>query len=179
MGNRPANSENSYTVTVELTEGDNSIPVVVTAQDGVTAKTYTLNVTRQASVTHVEIGTAEEDLMRFAREVNDGIYDGNTDVAVELTGNIDLSGQTWTPIGVSEDHFFSGTFDGKEHTISGLQIELPEYGVDDSVGLFGYTTGTIQNLDAERVCEWNEYRCGRRSGPHRRYGRRGLRHQEL
>lgn len=145
VGNRPANSENSYTVTVELTEGDNSIPVVVTAQDGVTAKTYTLNVTRQASVTHVEIGTAE-DLMRFAREVNDGIYDGNTDVAVELTGNIDLSGQTWTPIGVSEDHFFSGTFDGKEHTISGLQIELPEYGVDDSVGLFGYTTGTIQNL---------------------------------
>ena len=145
VGNRPANSENSYTVTVELTEGDNSIPVVVTAQDGVTAKTYTLNVTRQASVTHVEIGTAE-DLMRFARKVNDGIYDGNTDVAVELTGNIDLSGQTWTPIGVSEDHFFSGTFDGKEHTISGLQIELPEYGVDDSVGLFGYTTGTIQNL---------------------------------
>lgn len=141
VDNKSANSENSYTVTVELTEGDNSIPVVVTAEDGHTTKTYTLQVTRKIPVTHVEIGTADE-LMQFAWEVNSGIYDGNTDVVVELTGNIDMAGQDWTPIGADKDHFFSGTFDGKNHTISNLTLS-PTGNYD---GLFGYTTGAIQNL---------------------------------
>ena len=61
---------------------------------------------------------------------------------MELTGNIDMAGQDWTPIGADKDHFFSGTFDGKNHTISNLTLS-PTGNYD---GLFGYTTGAIQNL---------------------------------
>ena len=50
---------------------------------------------------------------------------------------------TWTPIG-TKDLAYIGTFDGNDHTISGLYFN------DDNisyVGLFGYnSTGTIKNV---------------------------------
>lgn len=65
-----------------------------------------------------------------------------TDLAgeYELTADITLT-EEWTPIG-DNDAPFTGIFDGKGHTISGLTCtENGNY-----VGLFGVVTGTVKNL---------------------------------
>ncbi len=48
----------------------------------------------------------------------------------------------WTPIGDDYIHKYAGTFDGNNHTISGLYLDKNiEY-----AGLFGYNSGTIKNV---------------------------------
>ena len=66
----------------------------------------------------------------------------------ELTADIDLTGE-WMPIGTS-DAPFTGTFDGKGHTIKGLTYTTN----GNWVGLFGASTGTIKNV---RIVEANIY----------------------
>ena len=93
-------------------------------------------------------GTAEspyliddvEDLKLLAQKVNGGVtYEGKH---FQLTANIDLKNEPWTPIG-TENNFFQGTFDGGGHQITNLKIGKREYG-----GLFGNVWGaTIQNCN--------------------------------
>ncbi|WP_447044946.1 two-partner secretion domain-containing protein [Vreelandella sp. H-I2] len=53
------------------------------------------------------------------------------------------NGAGWTPIG-NHANQFTGTFDGNNHSLSGLAINRPD---TDYVGLFGYTqVATIKNL---------------------------------
>ena len=66
-----------------------------------------------------------EDLANFRDKVNAGAtYAGMT---VKLEADIDISGRAWTPIGAAfrdnlsvDSKVFQGTFDGGNHTISGL-----------------------------------------------------------
>lgn len=142
-----ANADNSYTVDVALDLGENTIPIVVTAPDGTTQKTYTVTVTRNEAIPqHITISTADE-LMDFADKVNNGPYQGKDteDMLVELIADIDMSGYTWTPIDFSEDLLFFGTFDGNDYTISNLSItNAPEN--ESYLGLFGATTATIRDV---------------------------------
>ena len=79
------------------------------------------------------------DLAKLATDVNSGTnYSGKYFV---LTDNIVLTG-TWTPIGLNNRHF-SGTFDGKGYTVSGISITGAN---NDYAGLFGYSDGTIKNV---------------------------------
>lgn len=91
-----------------------------------------------------QISTAGE-LFWFASLVN-GTLEGveqNTAACAVLTADIDLSGQTWTPIGTSTSNYFKGTFDGGGHTISNLTINTDA----SYVGLFGATSGaTLKNV---------------------------------
>ncbi len=103
---------------------------------------YTMPVENQQTL---YIATAEE-LAAFAADVNEGHnYSGRT---VVLTDDITLSGE-WTPIGIYDTQSsarrpFNGTFDGGNHTISGLTITQA---TTNYQGLFGYTVGaTIKNL---------------------------------
>ena len=69
---------------------------------------------------------------------------------VTLNTNIDLNGHEWTPIGTNE-HPFSGIFDGGNHTVSNLSINAPYM---DYVGLFGITKSTeavVENLTLTNV----------------------------
>ena len=52
----------------------------------------------------------------------------------------------WTPIGTSDDDAYTGTFDGKGYTISGLYFDHPD--ADYYVGLFGCigADGKISNV---------------------------------
>ena len=86
-----------------------------------------------------QIATAEE-LRAFAEKVNDG----ETTANAVLTANIDLNNQPWYPIG-SEDHLYTGTFDGQNFKISGLTINSSSANYQ---GLFGYvgTGGTVKDL---------------------------------
>ena len=77
-----------------------------------------------------------DDLMWFAAKVNDG----GTELKAKLTGDIDMTGKTWTPMGASSA--FTGEFDGCGHTISHLGT-AEEYA---SNGLFNLCSGTIKNL---------------------------------
>lgn len=91
------------------------------------------------------------DLELFAATVNGGAYSINGKVTDDF--NCDHTKQEcWmTPIGTA-DHPWTGTFDGRGHTISGFNI----YSVDNDllnwkyVGLFGYIkNATIKNLRIE------------------------------
>ena len=89
-----------------------------------------------------QIETAE-DLFWFAALVN-GTLEGtaqNAAACAVLTTNIDLTGEAWTPIG-SKSNPYTGTFDGQNHTISGMTIENAE----SYSGLFGNVTGTVRDF---------------------------------
>lgn len=98
-----------------------------------------------------QISTAEglkwfRDKVNNAKNAANNIED--TKICAELTKDIDLSGEAWTPIGIGGAFYagtppYSGTFDGKGHTIKNLSIDSSAH----YVGLFGYVYGgTIRNL---------------------------------
>ena len=85
-----------------------------------------------------QIGTAE-DLLWFAQEVNGG----NTGISGVLTADIDMSAvANWPGIGTNHKPF-SGSFDGKGHTVTFRNAMW---------GMFGFVAGksgaivTIQNV---------------------------------
>ena len=87
----------------------------------------------------------EEGLIWFAKQVNEGnTFAGKT---VALANNITLT-KTWKPIGdFASDKAFKGTFDGQNHTVSGMQVT--KYSTS-GVGFFAKTfTATIKNLTVE------------------------------
>lgn len=83
-----------------------------------------------------------KELQIFRNTVNAGnTYQGKT---VRLTADIDLNNEEWTPIGNSTN-IFKGTFDGGNHTISNLVVNMAG---KSNVGLFGMTTdGEVKNLN--------------------------------
>ena len=88
----------------------------------------------------------EAGLFWFAKQANAGNnFAGKT---VTLANNIALT-KAWTPIGIynnSKTHF-KGTFDGQNHTVSGVEVTENRA---NGVGFFGKVyTGTIKNLTVE------------------------------
>ena len=88
----------------------------------------------------ISIATVDE-LLQFAKAVDNGEYDDKTDAVVSLDADLDLTGVAWKPIGSVFDgdgnllHYFSGKFYGNGHTISNLDFsenygktEYPSYG---------------------------------------------------
>lgn len=69
---------------------------------------------------------------------------GDTDINIILDNDIDLTGIEWTPIG-TESRPYTGTFDGNNKTIRGLEINQSG---TDNVGLIGYlgSGGKVQNV---------------------------------
>ena len=99
---------------------------------------------------------SDDDLYWFAEQVNGGEYGANAVLTADITintgvldenGNL-ITGKTftqWTPIGEYREKAYTGTFDGRGYTISGLYY----YGSGDYVGLFGYigSSGRVQNVN--------------------------------
>ena len=120
---------------VPVQEGKDTHYIVQPLWDGETvdtswydasSDTYTINGARQ--------------LAGLAQLANGGnTFSGKT---ITLIADINLNGKEWTPIGVSTSRF-AGTFDGGNHTISGLMIDSTA----NNVGLFGYVAGaTLKNV---------------------------------
>ena len=85
--------------------------------------------------------TTVDELLQFAKAVDNGEYDDKTDAVVSLDADLDLTGVAWKPIGsvFAADgtllHYFSGKFYGNGHTISNLDFsenygktEYPSFG---------------------------------------------------
>ena len=83
------------------------------------------------------------------KAVADIANNGNLDINITLTADIDLKGIDWTPIGIDYNHRYTGTFDGGGHTITGLKIT----GNDQYAGLFGHigSGGKVMNVKLEGV----------------------------
>ena len=60
-------------------------------------------------------------------------FDNTNAWTVEITNDIDLGGNAWTPIGTGSAVAFCSNFNGNGHTIKGLKVE----GSLDNAGLFG------------------------------------------
>lgn len=75
----------------------------------------------------------------------------NLGINITLTADINLKDITWTPIGtdLTNSYSYKGTFDGGNHTISGLTM----MGSDEYAGLFGCIGdgGTVKNVKLENV----------------------------
>ncbi|MCF2576584.1 fimbrillin family protein [Phocaeicola barnesiae] len=115
-----------YTYTVSLAAAKD--PGYTVSEDGKTYEVYNA-----------------EGLKNIAKLVNDG----NTGIDITLTGNIDLKGIDWTPIGKDDNKAYTGTFDGNGKTITGLTVT----GSYKYAGLFGDIdeNGTVKNVVLEGV----------------------------
>lgn len=96
-------------------------------------------------------------LQWFADQVNvsQKTFVGKT---VELTSDIDLGGAEWTPVGNDGEAIFTGTFDGKGHTIKNFKITDKRTAADDNtkanvkgVGFFGWLNGYVYNVKFENA----------------------------
>ena len=108
-----------------------------------------------------QIATGSQ-LAYFAKRVNAEEYgEKYADTYFEITEDIDLGGKEWTPVGETvadlimgghEYFVFSGNFDGNGYTIKNLTIgtETSPYS-GDVCGLFGATSGTIEDVVLENV----------------------------
>lgn len=102
------------------------------------------------SVEGIAIKNAE-DLSKIG---NDAAYPMNGDYV--LVADIDLTGSLFTPIGGAESdsgvvkggNVFSGTFDGRGHTIVGLTIDLSPTR-RSHIGLFGSVGSSVKKKPAE------------------------------
>ena len=128
-----------------------------------------------------QIGSAAE-LYWFAKTVNEGDYDANAVLTDNITINENVlndgslntnsSFREWTPIGeygTYGEKAYTGTFDGRGHTISGLYYNGSGY----YVGLFGCvdSDGRVQKVNVADSYISNSYRygnvggvCGRNGG---------------
>lgn len=125
-----AKAEDTFTVD----EGTTSVAVTLTpsaAWDGESLEEVTPN----NGVYEISSGA---ELAWFASQVNDGT---GKDYDARLTGDIDLGGELWTPIGNSSFKPYAGVFDGGGYTVSGLNVSNEAY-----AGLFGYVKGTSGDL---------------------------------
>lgn len=116
-----------YTYTVSLAAAKD--PGYTVSEDGKTYTVYT-----------------DEGLRNVAKLVNE---EWKLDINITLTGDIDLTGIDWTPIGKGYNHQYTGTFDGGNYTITGLTVT----GSYKYAGLFGDIdeNGTVKNVVLEGV----------------------------
>ena len=116
-----------YTYTVSLAAAED--PGYTVSEDGKTYEVYNA-----------------EGLKNIAKLVNE---EGKTDINITLTNNIDLTGIDWTPISKDDNKAYTGTFDGGNHTITGLTVT----GSYKYAGLFGDIdeNGTVKNVVLEDV----------------------------
>ena len=68
---------------------------------------------------------------------------GLKNATITLGDDINLLGRSWVPI-----EQFSGTFDGKNYTISNMSVTV---GITSSAGLFGYGSAKVQNVNLDNV----------------------------
>ena len=97
------------------------------------------------------IATAQQ-LAAFRDQVNAG----STGLCAKLTGNIDLQGQAWEPIGLTSSGY-TGTFDGSGYAIRNLYITDVSTGTSSGswtlwgCGLFGIvgSRGVVRGVNVD------------------------------
>ena len=136
---------------------------IVSDNGKINGGTFNPLITGSGTVTDPYRIRTAEGLKWFRDKVNSATKTADTQICAELTEDIDLSGEEWTPIGIGQSfHWgirsYSGTFDGKGHTIKNLSIDNSSA---NFVGLFGYVYGgTIRNLTVSGSVKGTGYTGG-------------------
>ena len=144
-----ANVVPDYTITKLRANGteERNLSAAITPEAG---KFYNITLNKDKGYTDDGQGnytvTSAEGLKNIAELVNE---EWKLDINIILTNNIDLTDIDWTPIGTSFSNSYTGTFDGGNHTITGLTVT----GSDQYVGLFGHigSGGTVKDVTLEEV----------------------------
>ena len=123
----------------------------------VAGKFYNITLNKDLGYTEVSEGNYTVDNEKGLKNLAELVNNGATDINITLTGNITLT-EEWTPIGIDDDHQYTGAFDGDGHTIS----ELTMTGSDEYAGLFGYigSDGMVKNVKLEKVQIASDYQYG-------------------
>ena len=91
--------------------------------------------------------TTSEDLVKLQDLVNSGV--DTTNVTFNLANDINMRGVSYKGIGKDSKNAFKGIFNGNNHIISNLTINLP---ITNCVGLFGYfVDGIIDSVGLENI----------------------------
>ena len=127
---------------------DETAPLDVSAPNG-TPGTITIDPT----VTEVGTASALE-----AIDSSQNAYLNNSSVCIVLMANINLGGTSWTPLGngSSSSNYFTGTFDGQGHTVSGYTITASNSNGTGFVGYLG-SGGIVKNLGVEGTVNGGVY----------------------
>ena len=145
-----ANVVPGYEITKLMANNDNKerdLSAAITPEAG---KFYNITLDKDKGYTDDGQGnytvTSAEGLKNIAKLVNE---EWNLSIDITLTSDIDLSGIDWTPIGIDYNHQYTGTFDGGDHTITGLTVT----GSDQYAGLFGRigSGGKVKNVTLKDV----------------------------
>lgn len=115
----------------------------------VAGKFYNITLNKDKGYTDDGQGNYTVTTAEGLKAVADIANNGNLDINITLTDDIDLKGIDWTPIGIDYNHQYTGTFDGGGKTITGLTVT----GSDQYAGLFGRIgeDGTVKNVKLEGV----------------------------
>ena len=157
-----ANVVPDYTITKLMANNDNKerdLSTTITPEAG---SYYNITLNKDKGYTDDGQGnytvTSAEGLKNIAKLVNDG----NTDIDITLTSDIDLSGIDWTPIGIDYNHQYTGIFNGNGKTITGLTVTTS----DRYAGLFGCigSGGTVKNVTLKNVQITNDNSSGSAGG---------------
>ena len=110
-------------------------------QIGTAAELYWFAGLVNGTLEGVEKNASADAILTTDITVNNGVLDANKDL-VSKSDFIE-----WTPIGTSRNNAYTGTFDGKGYTVSGLYFNNPILSYS-YVGLFGYigANGKISNV---------------------------------
>lgn len=158
-----ANVVPGYTITKLMANNDNKerdLSAAITPEAG---KFYNITLDKDKGYTDDGQGnytvTSAEGLKNIAKLVNE---QWNLGINITLTSDIDLSGIDWTPIGIDDNHQYTGTFNGGGHTITGLTVTTS----DQYAGLFGCigSGGTVKNVTLKNVQITNDNSSGNAGG---------------
>lgn len=143
-----ANVVPGYTITKLQANGteERDLSSAFTPEEG---KFYNITLNKDKGYTDDGQGNYTVTTAEGLKAVADIANNGNLDINITLTADIDLKGIDWTPIGIDYNHRYTGTFDGGGHTITGLKIT----GNDQYAGLFGHigSGGKVMNVKLEGV----------------------------
>ena len=143
-----ANVVPGYTITKLMANNDNKERDLSAAITPVAGKFYNITLNKDKGYTDDGQGnytvTSAEGLKNIAKLVNE---EWKLGINITLTADIDLKGIDWTPIGKDDNKAYTGTFDGGNHTITGLTVTTS----DQYAGLFGYLSGTVKDVTLKDV----------------------------
>jgi len=119
--------------------------------------TYTVSLTAAEDPGYTDDGQGNYTVTTAdgLKAVADIANNSNLGINITLDKDINLTGTTWTPIGIDDKNQYTGTFDGGGHTISGLTVK----GSDENAGLFGYigSNGMVKNVVLKHVQIASDY----------------------
>jgi len=127
-----------FVIVITLTLLLSGIMVVVRGEDPVRQQLGEESIEENETQATQEIHDWHD--LNNTRDNLDGDYVLMNDLDEDTAGYEELVNTTdgWNPIG-DGDYLFTGTFDGQEHEIDGLNINRPSHPYGDGLGLFGNT----------------------------------------